>query len=209
MQAVRALACACGFLVACGSAPRSSAVVAPDPKLDALSEKLDALTRTVEAQAETQAQLETQLEAMQTKLDAMQTPSPTVTDTEKPVPPPFEGATCSVSTGRKRSCTLTRTSFDKLLADPTRLAKQARIVPMIRDEQTRGYKLYGIRRGSLPKALGIKNGDTLVAVDGNRMTSLDQAMDVYNTLRDAKTLTMDFERRGEPYTLVLSIVDEP
>ena len=95
------------------------------------------------------------------------------------------------------SCTVERSFVEKLLANPAQLTRQARIVPAVRDGQTKGYKFYGIRPGSLPKLLGMKNGDLLTSVNGHQLESLDQAMDLYNKLRRASHLSVTIERKGE------------
>lgn len=110
----------------------------------------------------------------------------------------IEGAAESISCdGEMNSCTVDRAFVEKLLANPAQLAKQARIVPAVRDGETKGYKFYGIRPGSLPKLLGIKNGDLLTSVNGHQLESLDQAMDLYNKLRRASHLSVTIERKGQ------------
>jgi type II secretion system protein C len=109
----------------------------------------------------------------------------------------IEGAAEAISCdGEGNSCTVERAFVEKLLANPAQLAKQARIVPAVRDGETKGYKFYGIRPGSLPKLLGIKNGDLLTSVNGHQLESLDQAMDLYNKLRRASHLSVTIERKG-------------
>ncbi|MCA9696584.1 MAG: hypothetical protein KC431_03580 [Myxococcales bacterium] len=95
------------------------------------------------------------------------------------------------------SCTVDRKFVEKLLANPAQLTKQARIVPAVRDGETKGFKFYGIRPGSLPKLLGLKNGDLLTEINGTQLQSLDQAMDLYTKLRRASHLSVVIERKGE------------
>lgn len=100
-------------------------------------------------------------------------------------------------------CTMDPTFVDTVLANPTLFATQARVVPAIRDEVMSGFKLYGIRPGSLPKLLGFKNGDTIVSMDGNPMGSLDQAMEAYVSLRGAKKVEIELLRKGTPAWLTV------
>src|SRR5690606_4083027 len=95
------------------------------------------------------------------------------------------------------SCMVDRSIVEQPLANPAQLTKQARIVPAVRDGETKGYKFYGIRPGSLPKLLGMKNGDLLTSVNGHQLESLDQAMDLYNKLRRASHLSVTIERKGQ------------
>jgi len=118
-------------------------------------------------------------------------------------PPPgndreIDGAAEAISCDASfNSCTVDKKFVEKLLANPAQLTKQARIVPAVRDGETKGYKFYGIRPDSLPKLLGMKNGDLLTSVNGHQLESLDQAMDLYNKLRRASHLSITIERGGE------------
>ncbi|MGB1015100.1 MAG: type II secretion system protein GspC, partial [Nannocystaceae bacterium] len=62
-------------------------------------------------------------------------------------------------------CTVERAFVEKLLKNPMALAKQARVIPSIKDGENRGFKFYGIRKGSLPRLLNLKNGDLLTSVN--------------------------------------------
>jgi general secretion pathway protein C len=93
--------------------------------------------------------------------------------------------------------------MEKVLENPGTLSRSARVVPAVRDGQTRGYKLYGIRPGSIPKAIGLKNGDLLIEINNIELNSLDKAMDSYTKLRDAKLVELLIERRGKHHTLKL------
>ncbi|EDM81072.1 general secretion pathway protein C [Plesiocystis pacifica SIR-1] len=110
----------------------------------------------------------------------------------------IEGAADAISCdGDFTSCTVDKRFVEKLLSNPAQLARQARIVPAVRDGETKGYKFYGIRPGSLPKLLGMKNGDLLTTVNGNQLKSIDSAMNLYTKLRNASHLSVTIERKGE------------
>ena len=103
-------------------------------------------------------------------------------------------------------CTIDRSFLDTLLANPEALARQARIVPSMRDGVTRGFKLYGLRRGSVLEALGLHNGDLVASVNGHDLDSHTEALEVYTKLRTASKLELALERRGAPLTLTVEIV---
>ncbi|MCB9703271.1 MAG: hypothetical protein H6711_15355 [Myxococcales bacterium] len=111
------------------------------------------------------------------------------------------GITCT----DEAECTIKRPTLDGLLANPALLAKQARIVSAVRDGDHRGYKLYGIRTGSLPKLLGLKNGDLVTAVNGTRLDSMDRAMELFGSLGKAQKIDLELERKGEPIALRITI----
>lgn len=105
------------------------------------------------------------------------------------------GAEDAINCPNENLCTVERAFVESLIANPMALAKQARIVPA-KDGEV-GFKFYGIRRGSLPKLLGLKNGDKLVAVNGEDLVGIDQAMGLYGKLRRASNLQVTIERKGK------------
>ncbi|KIG18535.1 General secretion pathway protein C [Enhygromyxa salina] len=139
------------------------------------------------------------------ELGAAPPPQVTATTTAAALPKPpdpnsreIDGAVEAISCDKDfTSCTVDKAFVEKLLANPAQLTKQARIVPAVRDGETKGYKFYGIRPGSLPKLLGMKNGDLLTSVNGQQLESLDQAMDLYTKLRRASHLSVTIERKGQ------------
>jgi general secretion pathway protein C len=94
------------------------------------------------------------------------------------------------------TCTVSKAFRDQLIANPALLSKQARVIPAMRDGETRGFKFYGIRPGSLPKLFGMKNGDMITAVNGQELKSADEVLGLYTKLRRASRITVSVESRG-------------
>ena len=88
-------------------------------------------------------------------------------------------------------------------------ARQARIVPAHKDGVVRGFKLFGIRRGSLFGALGFANGDIVVAIAGRPIKGMEDALTIYNDLRTAKSVDVTVDRRGTPLTLKYDLTGMP
>ncbi len=124
-------------------------------------------------------------------------PTPEPHDAPKAEPPKdgIPGAEDSINCPNENLCIVERAFVESLITNPMSLAKQARIVPA-KDGEV-GFKFYGIRRGSLPKLLGLKNGDKLVAVNGEDLVGIDQAMGLYTKLRRATNLQVTIERKGK------------
>jgi hypothetical protein len=130
-------------------------------------------------------------------------PAPLVDVSAPPAPPPPmpPGLEHAISCPAENHCTIDRNYIDEALANPMALARQARVIPSIREGRMHGFKLYGIRPGSLPKLLGYKNGDTILSLNGVPLDSAEAALASYNKLRGADTLSVEVERRGE--TLIM------
>jgi hypothetical protein len=121
------------------------------------------------------------------------------------------GIHCVAAAPDQRSigrCEIERKTIDGLLASPASLAPHARIVPAIKDGQTLGYKLYGIRPNSLYKLLGFKNGDLVRSVNGREIDNIDTAMATYEQLRTQSEFRVVFERRDQPRELEIVFVDK-
>lgn len=64
-----------------------------------------------------------------------------------------------------------------------------------------GYRLSGIRRGSIGDDLGLRNGDIVHAVNGHAVPSMSEAEEVLEAAKTAKFLHLELTRRGEPVDL--------
>ena len=60
-------------------------------------------------------------------------------------------------------------------------------------------------QGHLPNLLGLRSGDTLLAVNGSELDSMDRAMGLYVKLRRASNLSVLVERKGKVFEKQISI----
>jgi S1-C subfamily serine protease len=95
--------------------------------------------------------------------------------------------------------------IDAVIQNPMAVAKGARVVPAVKDGKPIGFKLYAIRSTSVFAALGLANGDTILSVNGNALTTADKALEVYTKIREAKKLVVNLEREGKTMTLTYTI----
>lgn len=100
---------------------------------------------------------------------------------------------------------LPRATADKMFADPTKYTMGARVVPAIKNGQPAGIKLYAVRPSSVYARLGLHNGDTIEAINGNDVTSMDKILEMYTKLKAANEVTVDVTRRGKPVQLTITI----
>ncbi len=98
-----------------------------------------------------------------------------------------------------------RSLVDKVLANPMAIAKGARVMPSSKNGEADGFRLYAVRPSSVYAKLGFANGDTIHAINGFDLNSMDKAMEVYGKLRDAGSLQVNITRRGKPVTLNYTI----
>lgn len=112
-----------------------------------------------------------------------------------------EAIECTESDSCEIACTMDPAFAKSLAADPELLSKQARIVP----STSGGYKLYGIRRGSLPKLLLLRNGDALTEIDGKAIVGLSGLSDALTQFATGKREKVEITvlRKGKPCELIV------
>jgi len=98
-----------------------------------------------------------------------------------------------------------RKMLDTQLADLSKLGSQARIVPNYRGGKYQGFKLVGVRPGSLYRSIGIRSGDVIKSINGKAIDSPNKAIELFEKLKNSTSIELDFERRGQPKTLNYSI----
>lgn len=91
------------------------------------------------------------------------------------------------------------------LAHLDQLAAGCRIVPAFVGGKAVGFKLFGIRPGSIYQRAGLQNGDVIRGIDGMTLDSPDKAIEIYGKLHDSTRFELQLERRGQPLTKVVEL----
>jgi general secretion pathway protein C len=90
--------------------------------------------------------------------------------------------------------------------DASLMESQApRILPNYVNGQPTGFRLQGIRSGSIFSAIGIRNGDVIVGVNGTDINSPQRAMELYQAMLQQDQVEMQILRRGREHTLNYTI----
>ena len=87
----------------------------------------------------------------------------------------------------------------------------ARVVPSQRDGTLLGYKLYGIRKGSMLDALGFVNGDLVQSIGGVSVADQLALMEIVADLVDShvsetRRYRVTYQRSEEPKTLTIAVI---
>lgn len=98
-----------------------------------------------------------------------------------------------------------RKMIDEELKDLAKLQAEARVVPNYQNQKYDGFKLVGVRPGSLYRALGIRSGDVIKSVNGTAIDSPTKALELFEQLKTSSDIKVDIERRGQPKTLSFNI----
>ena len=95
---------------------------------------------------------------------------------------------------------LRRSQIDTAVGDLSNLMKQATIKP-----HDQGIQISNIRPRSIFRRMGLRSGDVITSVDGNELTSVDDGLQLYDSLKSSSSLTVDILRLGRPETIEYEI----
>jgi len=98
-----------------------------------------------------------------------------------------------------------RGELNKSLSNMNQLLMEARAIPFRKDGEMVGFKLLGIKPGSLYDRLGVKNGDVIMSVNGSDIKSPADAMKLYSLISSTNNFNFDILRGGENKNVRLEI----
>lgn len=85
--------------------------------------------------------------------------------------------------------------LDELLGDPNQLVTQARVIP-----QDDGLKLFAIRPSSVFFKIGLRNGDTIHEINRVKLDNIENALSLFEELKNQNQFSIDITRRGQRLT---------
>jgi general secretion pathway protein C len=106
------------------------------------------------------------------------------------------GATEAIQCSGKGDCVVERSFVEELLAKPKLLMGQGGASPATTKDGAPGFRLRGVKKGTLPDLLGLKNGDVITEVGGSPLT-MDVLPGLYGKLRHASHIEVTVDRKGE------------
>lgn len=133
--------------------------------------------------------------------------APSTTPTEAPGPSVTERVLAGIARVGPVSATITREARDLALSNLMVFASAARAVPTNLGDGVVGYRLFGIRNGSVLAALGLRNGDFLRSINGRPLSTPQEALAAYSGLRGASVWVLRVQRGGADTSLDVRVVD--
>jgi general secretion pathway protein C len=94
----------------------------------------------------------------------------------------------------KGSIKLEREELESQMADLGQLMQQVRIRPYFEDEEPAGFLVSNIKPDSLFSKMGLRNGDVIKGVNGEIITSPEQAIELYESLMEGGAVALEIKR---------------
>ena len=110
-----------------------------------------------------------------------------------------------ISKTGENSYEISRDLINSKLSDLATLTNEAKAIPNMKNGEFNGFKLYAIRSTSIFSQIGMKNGDILQTVNGEKVDSLEKAMGLLGTLGSASSIQIGMQRRGQDVKMDYSI----
>lgn len=101
--------------------------------------------------------------------------------------------------------TVSKAKVDSTLQDLNQVIQQARMVPNYNNGAVDGFKIFGIRGGSIFSDLGLQNGDVINQINGTQIDSLEKALPMLQLLKTESSYTIDITRNGSKQTMSINI----
>ncbi len=87
--------------------------------------------------------------------------------------------------------TLRMSQVQAAASDIDQLQSQAKIRP-----RANGFQIYRIRRNSIFRRMGLRNGDIITAIGGRAIASVNDAYEIWRDLTAGRDTSVEFKRRG-------------
>ena len=91
---------------------------------------------------------------------------------------------------------LRRSNLNAQVRDFPKLLSQARVIPYFEQGKAQGFVISNIAPNSLYQQIGLQNGDVIQKVNGQAVTSAEQAMAMYQALQHAPSIDLELKRAG-------------
>ena len=100
-----------------------------------------------------------------------------------------------------QTISLRRDQIDNALKNVNDLMQQVKIMPHFDNGQPDGFSLTGIRPNSLVRKMGLRNGDIITGVNGEKIETMDDALGFYQKLSSSDNISIQMKRRGRERTI--------
>lgn len=97
---------------------------------------------------------------------------------------------------RAQRISLRRSYIEQAMTDVASLMTQMQVKPHMEDGVPAGLALASIKPNSIFRRMGLRNGDIITGVDGDELSTVDDALKLVEDLKSASSLSLQLKRRG-------------
>jgi hypothetical protein len=101
--------------------------------------------------------------------------------------------------------TITRRGADAVMASLPSIARTLRVSPEAKAGKQIGYRLVSLKPGALLTRVGLRDGDVVVSLNGNRLSSSAKALEAYAKFRTTGVMRADVLRASKSLAVELKV----
>jgi general secretion pathway protein C len=102
---------------------------------------------------------------------------------------------------RGRKVSMQRSQIKDALGNVNELMQKVKVQPHFKDGEPDGIQLSNIQPGSIFRNMGLVSGDVISAVDGKKIQSVEDAMELYKSMKSASNFKLEVQRSGRLETM--------
>jgi len=100
---------------------------------------------------------------------------------------------------------LNQQMLQRVIENPNQIMTQARLLPYVVEGKVQGFVLSEVRPGGIYASLGLLEGDVLVRINENEISTPESALQAFLALKGIDLVQLDVLRNGAPVTLTYQI----
>ncbi|MFQ5680481.1 MAG: hypothetical protein ACE5GG_00275 [Candidatus Omnitrophota bacterium] len=102
-------------------------------------------------------------------------------------------------------CVVSRKILKQRVKNINFALNEVRVLPIITQGKMRGFKIDGLKEKSVVRQLGLRPGDTIRAVNGQRLNNINIPFRIYSRLKNAPLIQVELERQGQRINMTYTI----
>ncbi|RMH58872.1 MAG: hypothetical protein D6679_03500 [Candidatus Hydrogenedentota bacterium] len=96
---------------------------------------------------------------------------------------------------------VSRAEINASVKNPEEIIGESKIVPEFRGGKMVGFRISEVSRSSIVYKMGIRSGDVIKSVNGQRLDSLERAPQIWKKMKNVSQIRMAIERNGKETTM--------
>jgi len=109
--------------------------------------------------------------------------------------------------GQNNTITFSRDKIKYYINNIQEIINSAYASPYYEDNHIKGFKITNIKKDSIVEKAGIKNGDIIIEANGNKINSLQKAIELFNSIASINRINLLIKRNNRNLTLEYIIKD--
>jgi len=111
----------------------------------------------------------------------------------------------SSSRGQVVTYNISRNVVQESLNNLASVMSQARVEPHIQEGKPEGFRVSQLQSGSLLSSMGFRNGDVIKSVNGRDISTTEDAMRLYDTMKGSSFFQVGILRDNRPQTIQVRV----